>query len=99
VSPPPTPAVIAETPSNDLGVTAADEAAWQLTANCESGGNWSFQGSTYSGGIGFLNSTWDAYGGTQFASNAGLATEDQQIYIAKKIQPSAPDQNGTCSSW
>lgn len=80
-------------------VTPADEAAWEKVSMCEEGGNWSYQGSVYSGGLGMLNSTWSAYGGTEFAPNAGFATEDQQIIIAKRIQPNPPDQNGCTGSW
>jgi Transglycosylase-like domain len=68
---------------------------WDNTAQCETGGNWSMQGSTFSGGLGFANSTWDAYGGQAFAPNAGLATREQQITIAEKIQ-STP---GGCHGW
>ena len=39
---------------------------WQHVAICEVGGNWSMVGPVYSG-IGFLNSTWQEYGGEQFA--------------------------------
>ena len=57
-------------------------------------------GSKYSGGVGFLNASWTAYGGGQYASLAGLATEDQQIIIAKRIQGgNPPDQNGCGNGW
>src|ERR1700692_3475051 len=39
---------------------------WQQVANCEVGGNWSMTGPVYSG-IGFLNGTWSAFGGRQYA--------------------------------
>lgn len=69
-------------------------AEWQHVAVCEVGGNWSMTGSAYSG-IGFLNSTWSAYGGTQYAPNAGLATRDQQIIIGMKVTNGwVPDQYG-----
>lgn len=56
------------------------------------------QGPVYSG-IGFLNSTWDAYGGQQYAPNAGEATPDEQILIGMKIDGGyVPDQDG-CASW
>lgn len=57
------------------------------------------EGPMYSGGLGMLNQTWVAYGGTQFASNAGEASETDQIIVAMRIQPDAPDQDGVCSSW
>lgn len=80
-------------------VTDADRAAWQKVAICEEGGDWTVQGSVYSGGLGMLNSTWVAYGGLEFAPNAGLATIDQQIIVAKRIQTNPPDQNGCSGSW
>lgn len=71
-------------------------AKWQHVAVCEVGGNWSMVGSWYSG-IGFLNSTWTAYGGTRFAPLAGQATRDQQILIGMKVTNGwVPDQYG-CS--
>ncbi len=71
-------------------------AKWQHVAVCEVGGNWSMVGSWYSG-IGFLNSTWAAYGGTRFAPLAGQATRDQQILIGMKVTNGwVPDQYG-CS--
>lgn len=84
---------------NNSTVTDSDKAAWQKVAICEEGGNWTYQGSLYSGGLGMLNDTWVAYGGLEFASNAGLATIDQQIIIAKRIQPNPPDQYGCSGSW
>ena len=69
---------------------------WQHVAICEVSGNWAMVGSAYSG-IGFLNTTWSAYGGTRFARFAGLATRDQQILIGMKVTGGrVPDQYG-CS--
>lgn len=71
-------------------------AEWQHVAICEVGGDWAMVGSWYSG-IGFLNSTWTAYGGTKYAPVAGRATRDQQILIGMKVTGGyVPDQNG-CS--
>ncbi len=64
---------------------AARDAVWDRIAVCETGGNWSMRGSSYSGGVGFANSTWNAFGGQQFASNAGLATREQQIIVAERV--------------
>jgi len=67
---------------------------WQRVAWCEVHGNWAMQGPTYSG-IGFLASTWQEYGGTQFAYDAGAATEDEQILIGMRVTGDwVPDQNG-----
>lgn len=71
-------------------------AEWQQVAICEVGGNWAMTGPAYSG-IGFLNATWNAYGGTLYAPLAGQATRDQQILIGMKVvNGRVPDQNG-CS--
>lgn len=81
------------------GVTVPQlRAAWQNVANCEVGGNWAMTGPVYSG-IGFLNSTWTAFGGSRFAPIAGRATRDQQIVVAMRVTGGwIPDQNG-CSAW
>jgi hypothetical protein len=65
---------------------AADDAVWDRIAACETGGNWSMRGSSFSGGVGFANTTWNAFGGQEFASNAGLATREQQIIVAERLR-------------
>lgn len=65
------------------GTAQADE--WDNVAQCESSGNWNTNtGNGYYGGLQFSQSTWDAYGGKQYASRADLATPDQQKAVAKK---------------
>ena len=60
---------------------------WDRLAQCESGGNWSINtGNGYYGGIQFNSRTWKAYGGDKYAPRADLATREQQIDIAKKVQ-------------
>ena len=88
-------------PSIPDGVTAEDMRKWQKVAICEQGGNWKVQGPYFSGGLGFRNYVWEAYGGLQYAPNAGLATPQQQVAIAKKINSNGyvPDQNGCEGSW
>jgi hypothetical protein len=61
---------------------------WDKLAECESGGRWNTVDSgtpAYDGGLGILRSTWVAFGGTEYAPNAGLATREQQILIGMKI--------------
>lgn len=71
-------------------------AKWQRVAICEVNGNWSMQGSSYSG-IGFANATWIQYGGRRFAPNAGEATPLQQVAVGMSITRTwIPDQYG-CS--
>ena len=62
---------------------------WDSIAQCESGGNWAINtGNGYYGGLQFAASTWSAYGGGQYAPTANLATREQQIAIAQKVQAS-----------
>lgn len=66
------------------GAAAADP-DWDELARCESGGNWSINtGNGYQGGLQFSDSTWDAYGGEQYAPSADQATREQQIAVAEK---------------
>jgi hypothetical protein len=58
---------------------------WDGIAMCETAGNWRMQGPRYSGGVGFYNGTWRAFGGLEFAPNAGLATREQQIVVAERV--------------
>ncbi|OIV38893.1 hypothetical protein BIV57_03695 [Mangrovactinospora gilvigrisea] len=72
-----------------LGVTtahAADSTTWQKVADCESGGDWTLNSSNgFYGGLQFTQSTWEAFGGTQYAERPDLATESQQIAVAEKV--------------
>lgn len=79
-------------------VTPDQRAAWQRVAMCEEGGNWSADSPRFSGGLGISRTNWDVYGGRQFAPEGAMATEDQQIMVAERIQPVAPDQSG-CRGW
>ncbi|MGZ4675053.1 MAG: transglycosylase family protein [Acidimicrobiia bacterium] len=58
---------------------------WDGIAQCETAGNWSMRGATFSGGLGFYNGTWSSFGGRQFAPNAGMATREQQIVVAERV--------------
>jgi hypothetical protein len=79
-------------------VTSSEFREWKRVNICEEGGRWHVQGSTYSGGLGISNVNWIAYGGRRFASNAGLATPYEQVYIGNCIQPNVPDQD-SCADW
>ena len=79
-------------------VTPGQRAAWERVAMCEEGGNWHADGPRFSGGLGITRTNWANYGGLQYASEGAMATEDQQIMVAERIQSSPPDQYG-CSSW
>ncbi|NGO09393.1 peptidoglycan DD-metalloendopeptidase family protein [Streptomyces sp. HC44] len=65
---------------------AADVDTWNKVAACESSSKWDINtGNGYYGGLQFSQSTWEAFGGTAYASRADLATKDQQIAIAEKV--------------
>jgi Transglycosylase-like domain len=65
---------------------AERDSIWDRIAACETQGDWSMQGSAFSGGLGFANSAWSAFGGHEFAPNAGRATREQQIIVAERIR-------------
>jgi hypothetical protein len=65
---------------------AATASEWDVVAQCESTGNWAINtGNGYYGGIQFSQSTWEAYGGLEFAERADLATKEQQIEIGERV--------------
>ena len=65
---------------------AASGETWDAVAQCESGGNWSINtGNGYYGGLQFAQSTWEGFGGTQYAQRADLASREQQIAIAENV--------------
>ena len=84
-------AVMASATTVGAGLAAAAHAkadtpwnVWDRVATCESGNNWSIDtGNSFYGGLQFTTSTWQAFGGTKFASSAQYATRDQQIYVAQ----------------
>lgn len=78
---------------------AAPVEVWEKVAACESSGDWDVNtGNGYYGGLQFSGSTWSAFGGTQYAPRADLATRDQQIAVAEKVlDGQGPDAWPTCS--
>ncbi|MFI1829420.1 transglycosylase family protein [Streptomyces sp. NPDC020412] len=65
---------------------AASVDVWEKVAACESTNNWKINtGNGYYGGLQFTQSTWDAYGGREYAPRADLASKDQQIAIAERV--------------
>ncbi|MGO3818725.1 MAG: resuscitation-promoting factor Rpf1 domain-containing protein [Corynebacterium casei] len=64
---------------------AAPDSDWDRLAQCESGGNWSINtGNGYHGGLQFSASTWQAFGGGEFAATANQASREQQIVVAER---------------
>jgi len=63
----------------------AADSVWDKVAQCESSGNWSINtGNGYYGGLQFTISTWNAFGGQEFAPRADLATKSEQIIVAQR---------------
>jgi hypothetical protein len=61
---------------------------WDALAQCESNSRWSTVDPNpegYDGGLGIARSTWRAFGGLEFAPNAGLASREQQIAVGQRI--------------
>jgi uncharacterized protein YabE (DUF348 family) len=60
---------------------------WDALAQCESGGRWDTIDNVggYDGGLGIYRGTWKAFGGAEFAANAGFATREQQIIVGQRI--------------
>jgi len=83
---------------------------WQNVAVCENGSRtiddfaWHRTHVRYQGGLGITRANWWHYGGIAFAPNAGLATAEQQVIVAQRIETAGgyssfiPDQNG-CLPW
>jgi hypothetical protein len=66
---------------------AGDQWPWGCLAECESSGDWHINtGNTFYGGLQFWQPTWEAFGGLEFARRADLATRDEQIEVAKRVQ-------------
>jgi LysM repeat protein len=72
------------------GVATASEAkaagsVWDAVAQCETGQNWATNSVPgYSGGLGFANQYWAAFG-TQYSALPYQATREQQIAVAQRI--------------
>ncbi len=72
------------------GIATANSAhaasVWDTVAQCETGQNWATNSVPgYSGGLGFANQYWAAFGGTQYSALPGQATREQQIAVAQRI--------------
>ena len=82
-----------------IGLSAPAQASvWDSVAACESGGNWSINtGNGYYGGLQFSSSTWKAYGGRRYASQAHRASKAAQIAVAQRVLAAqGPGAWGTC---
>ena len=82
--------VVTEPPQTTTTITTqpvvSEGTRWEQLAECESGGNWSINtGNGFSGGVQFLQSTWLAMGGGEFAPDAYLASKAEQIIVAERL--------------
>jgi resuscitation-promoting factor RpfA len=65
---------------------AASDSTWDRLAMCESSGQWDINtGNGYYGGLQFAPSSWEAAGGTRYASRADLATRAEQVATAERL--------------
>ena len=62
-----------------------DDRTWYRLARCESGGNWSYDG-TYDGGLQFHPSTWNRWKPSGYPAYAWQASPAQQIAVGKRLQ-------------
>jgi hypothetical protein len=79
-------AVLEQTAAQQAAEKASRDSVWDRIAACETQGNWSMQGPSFSGGVGFANNTWSSFGGNEFAPNAGQATREEQIIVAERVR-------------
>lgn len=64
---------------------AASTDTWEQLAQCEASGDWSANtGNGFYGGLQFTKSTWEAYGGAEYAPRADLASKSEQIAVAER---------------
>jgi hypothetical protein len=57
---------------------------WKKVAQCETRQDWQ-NGGNWGGGLGIATSTWQGYGGKEFASHPSKATILEQIIVANRI--------------
>jgi Transglycosylase-like domain len=77
-------------------VAAPVDGVWERLARCESSGNWAIDtGNGYYGGLQFDVTTWNGFGGREFAPRADQATRDQQIAVATRVR----NARGSYGSW
>lgn len=81
--------VASESNTGAAAPAVANGSVWDSLAQCESGGNWAINtGNGFHGGLQFTPSTWAGYGGTAYAPSAHMATREQQIAVAERVQAS-----------
>ncbi|WP_406692713.1 transglycosylase family protein [Saccharopolyspora sp. ID03-671] len=79
------------------GKPAPNSGVWDKLVQCEATGNWAMNsGNGYYGGLQFDKSTWDAYGGDQYAPYPHQASREQQIAVAEKVRAA---RGGSYGAW
>ncbi len=74
-----------------------DSAVWDKLVQCEATGNWAINsGNGFYGGLQFDKTTWDAFGGDQYAAYPHQATREQQISVAEKVRDA---RGGSYGAW
>lgn len=75
-------------------------ANWDAIALCESSQRWHLNVGIFDGGLQFLPSTWNAYGGQQFAQFAWQATKLEQMVVASRtLSAEGPSAWPHCFRW
>lgn len=82
------PATIARgTKEPSTAPSVADGSVWDSLVQCEATGDWHINtGNGFSGGLQFTPSTWQAFGGGEYAAEAYQASREEQIAVAEKVQ-------------
>ena len=74
----------------------SDGGVWDRLVQCEATGNWAINtGNGYYGGLQFDRSTWNAYGGDEFAALPHQASREEQIAVATRVR----DDRGGYGAW
>lgn len=80
-------------------------AQWERVAWCETHGEWWRNEPLFDGGLGISRVVWQEVGGTDYAPAPHLASKEDQIRVAIRIQTRGgvphyvPDQDGSCKRW
>ncbi|MCI2420670.1 transglycosylase family protein [Saccharopolyspora sp. K220] len=79
------------------GKPSPNSAVWDKLAQCEATGNWAANtGNGYYGGLQFDKSTWNAFGGDEYAPYPHQASREQQIAVAEKVRDA---RGGSYGAW
>ncbi len=80
------PAAAVAAPKHDTAQAGGNSSVWDRLARCESSGNWKINsGNGYYGGLQISKSTWNYYGGRQFAAYPNQTSRSNQIVVAQRI--------------